>query len=684
MKYRILLLGLLLGASGPAYAFQGETCATASVLPDGRASVPFDTTLSMDEGTAPSCAVLPNIDTWWQWSPSRDGNWRFSTCAAMAFDTQLTVWSACGGAELACSDDSQNCVGFASELELGGLLDSGDYWVEVGGYAGAVGSGTLDITFLPPVSNETCATPTLISGTGSHSFSNQMATSDGIIQAASCASPGTSGEIFNDVWYLWTANFSGSAAATLITGADLVIGVLDGDTCGASLSDCDDTLAAGGDRVIFPVTAGNSYLIAIGGWAENAPSGGGSGAIAIVPALPPPNDTCATAMTLPAGPTSAPFDTSFADNGGSTPTCGSAGDDVWFSWTAAVSGNYTFGTCNSNYDSLVSVYSACGGTQLACNDDSLLCGPGSEARVLNLTAGQSCVIQVGGAAGATGSGTLEISVAPAPIPGDDCSTAIDLPTGPQGIQFNTTLAIPTGVVPSCGGPAPPLDLWYRWTPNASAEWVLSTCDIASFDTRLMLYSACAGNELGCNDDATGCTGFRSELRVPNLTAGTSYFIQVGGFNQAFGSATLDISNANGQAALGTAFCSTAPNSVGAGATMNGWGSNSIAANDLVLRAGPISPGEPGLFYYGPDTLAAVSFGNGFRCVGGSLGTVVRVFPFVQSDIHGFLTAPIDNTNPSHGQLSAGATLHFQAWYRDPAGGGLGFNLSDGYSVPFTP
>ena len=117
--------------------------------------------------------------------------------------------------------------------------------------------------------------------------------------------------------------------------------------------------------------------------------------------------------------------------------------------------------------------------------------------------------------------------------------------------------------------------------------------------------------------------------------------------------------------------------------MDAWGTPSIGANDLVLRAGPIAPGEPGIFYYGPGQVAALPFGNGFRCVGGPVGSVVRVFPFLIADIHGFLTGPIDNTNPTHAQLTSGTTLHFQAWYRDPAGGGDGFNLSDGYRVAFT-
>ena len=37
-----------------------------------------------------------------------------------------------------------------------------------------------------------------------------------------------------------------------------------------------------------------------------------------------------------------------------------------------------------------------------------------------------------------------------------------------------------------------------------------------------------------------------------------------------------------------------------------------------------------------------------------------------------------------GQLTAGSTWNFQAWFRDPAAGGTAFNLSDGVELTFAP
>ena len=135
--------------------------------------------------------------------------------------------------------------------------------------------------------------------------------------------------------------------------------------------------------------------------------------------------------------------------------------------------------------------------------------------------------------------------------------------------------------------------------------------------------------------------------------------------------------------IGPNYCATAPNSVGPGAIISASGTPSIAANDLVLNSGPMAPFEPGIFYYGPAQ-NMVAFGDGIRCVSGSAGTVVRIFPFVQSSAQGVLELAFDNSGPAHGQVMAGATLNFQGWFRDPAAGMSGFNLSDGLSIPFVP
>jgi hypothetical protein len=136
--------------------------------------------------------------------------------------------------------------------------------------------------------------------------------------------------------------------------------------------------------------------------------------------------------------------------------------------------------------------------------------------------------------------------------------------------------------------------------------------------------------------------------------------------------------------LGTSFCSSSVNSSGFESLIRGGGTRSVAANDLSLFAGPMAPAEPGIFYYGPNEIQ-VAFGNGFRCIGGGVGQIFRLFPFAVASPNGELAYTLDLTSPPPGgQVVAGSTWKFQAWFRDPAGGGAGFNLSDGLSLSFTP
>jgi hypothetical protein len=67
------------------------------------------------------------------------------------------------------------------------------------------------------------------------------------------------------------------------------------------------------------------------------------------------------------------------------------------------------------------------------------------------------------------------------------------------------------------------------------------------------------------------------------------------------------------------YCIGAPNSVGPGAVMSASGSTSLALDNFVLGCSGLPPTTNGIFFFGASQIQ-VPFGNGFRCVG---GTVVR-------------------------------------------------------------
>jgi hypothetical protein len=120
------------------------------------------------------------------------------------------------------------------------------------------------------------------------------------------------------------------------------------------------------------------------------------------------NDDCVDAEAI-GDVTNMPFSTSTAtfDGPGGCQTAG----NVWYCYTASCTGKATFSLCGSSYDTKIAVYDGCDcppTVMLACNDDA--CGLQSEVEV-NVVAGNTYLIEVGGYASNTGDGFLTVSCA---------------------------------------------------------------------------------------------------------------------------------------------------------------------------------------------------------------------------------------------------------------------------------
>ena len=110
------------------------------------------------------------------------------------------------------------------------------------------------------------------------------------------------------------------------------------------------------------------------------------------------------------------------------------------------------------------------------------------------------------------------------------------------------------------------------------------------------------------------------------------------------------------------------------------GAASVSSNDLVLRAADCPPGQFGLFFYGTET-NQVAVGDGTLCLGGSL----KRFPAVSIDAFGKGEWSVDlNALPGNDMIEPGETRYFAFWFRDPTGGPVGYNFSNGLEVRFCP
>jgi hypothetical protein len=184
----------------------------------------------------------------------------------------------------------------------------------------------------------------------------------------------------------------------------------------------------------------------------------------------------------------------------------------------------------------------------------------------------------------------------------------------------------------------------------------------------------------------------TKLRVAPCVDGTGIARMIWADNRNAGNgADMYAQNVNCDGTLGntspcgaTSYCVAAPNSVGPGALIGSSGSTCTALNDFTLTCSGLPPNSNGLWFYGANA-GQIPFGNGFRCV---TGTVFRLGPPQTVSAQGSVSRFVDlNVPPASGGASAitpGSTWRFQFWYRNPAGGGAGYNLSNGLAAVFCP
>lgn len=280
--------------------------------------------------------------------------------------------------------------------------------------------------------------------TGNITFSTVGASTDGPNEPAACSTSG-SAQIDADIWFHHTATCTG----------DLNVDVCDSffDTRLAVYDECiacppeNGPLACNDDadfcgsfgeqsKLTIPSVLGHCYTIRAGGyrgdqgrgtmfisctrgvcckdgscieglnrtvceagdgiWFSNRACSGFS-----CPAPPPPNDNCNQAIPLTTGVPY--FGTTEGASGTSESSC-SLGDaaDAWHTWTATCTGRTRIGLCESEFDTTLSIFDACGGTEISCSDDG--CGPGGlrSETSLSVSQGQQLVMRVAGYKGARG------------------------------------------------------------------------------------------------------------------------------------------------------------------------------------------------------------------------------------------------------------------------------------------
>ncbi|MHC4702374.1 MAG: GEVED domain-containing protein [Planctomycetota bacterium] len=407
---------------------------------------------------------------------------------------------------------------------------------------GALGVGVLPVTNRPH--NDRCDKADSVGDKSNLAFDTTRATFDG---------PGHC-MVSPNVWYCYTAPCTGTATISLAGSSfDTKLAVYNGCGCypdSSDLIECNDDYHAQQSQVTFDVTAGNEYLIEVGGYDAAAK---GQGLISIdcdtdtLPSPPNPwvyNDDCSEARSV-GEVTDLSFDTDGATFDG--PGLCMEGPNIWYRYTASCTDNVTISLLGSSYDTMLAVYdgSGCYPTSsklIECNDDA---SSGFHSRItFAASAGRQYLIEIGGFDSETGEGLLSIACGDDSDPPSDQKAANDDCDNPQsvgdvtGLEFDTRDGTFDGRGLCMTGP----NLWYCYTASCTGDVTVSL-DGSDYDTMLAVYDGCncylASNELIDCDDDSG-SGSASEITFSAI-AGRRYLIEVGGYGSETGQGVLSIS-----------------------------------------------------------------------------------------------------------------------------------------------
>ncbi|NNM24345.1 MAG: hypothetical protein HKO54_12425, partial [Flavobacteriaceae bacterium] len=195
-----------------------------------------------------------------------------------------------------------------------------------------------------------------------------------------------------------------------------------------------------------------------------------------------------------------------------TNTAGNPAPDEWYSFTGSGSPQVvTVSLCDggTNYDSFLRVFDACGGTEIAFNDDS--CGLQSELSFLS-DGTSTYYIMVEGFGSNDGDFSMEITCVDPPV-NDECPGALPINCGETVVGETDTATFDAGA-PVCATNISAPGVWYVFTDTTGlvTDYTLSMCDGGTdYDSKITVYSGDCG-ALVCVTDNDDTCGLQSEVQ----------------------------------------------------------------------------------------------------------------------------------------------------------------------------
>ena len=318
----------------------------------------------------------------------------------------------------------------------------------------------------------------------------------------------------SSIWYRWTAPASGRVTfSTEFSDFDTLLAAYTGSAVDAltGVASNDDANGLPTSEITFDAVQGTTYSIAIDG------AGGDSGSSWLFWDLQPPNDDFAAAQLLSGDHGSVDGDSVGATKEPAEPDHAGieGGSSVWYRWTAPAAGTLRLDTCDSDFDTLLAVYTGADVGHLsvvASNDDD--CGLGSQV-TFAVTAGTTYDIAVDGFGGEWGDFVLAWTRTNPPPPPPQPPTNSAVPTIAGSPRPGETLIATPG---TWSGTAP-IAYAYQWEycdPEGAACGALPGEEGGT----LLLSSNDVGATFRVVVTATNAAGHASAASAPTATVAT--------------------------------------------------------------------------------------------------------------------------------------------------------------------
>jgi len=210
---------------------------------------------------------------------------------------------------------------------------------------------------------------------------------------------------------------------------------------------------------------------------------------------PPANDDCNDAIAVTEG---APYSGSTTGATGVDESSCAFNDtaDVWHSYTPNNPGLVTISLIGSTFDTTLAVFDLCEGTELACNDDS--CDGLQSKIMMTVTETNTYLIRIAGYNGATGDYTLTVTSSPCTLPPEPNNPSPANDVNNVSLQAMFSWNGGEAVVSASGGVITP-EVIYGYDDRLDEYEVNDTNVLAAGDSTVALVSL---SELVDNNDGT--------------------------------------------------------------------------------------------------------------------------------------------------------------------------------------